>query len=327
MSNASPFISVIISTLLLTSCISTGPKTPADFISLQSDKKISTAFSKYMGRDDDYYFRSKKNGFSLEKTHIGFTGSNINRSTAIQYIKNLKLDNDELARLYKEVLTSRNSYYTVYQGEMNKKIYEQISGGRLSSGNGSLERYYFDLTPAIIEYDENNRMKSVLLRSVTITIHPVDKVGPYAPVKIEVKTQFIDSNRIYAVESSINNNERSRYTLYSSKKENSQNQVIGSTTTAQTGPSRAVQIKELHALYKDGAITELEYKAEKHKILSADKATSAQLTNNTANNSENMSSTFMSTFQKKILDSYNHQHRTNFTSMQQIQKENSKQPQ
>jgi len=307
-------IVALFSLMLLSGCMSMGPKTPAEFVNGQADKEMSTAFSKYMGSEDDYYFGNKRSGFTLKKTHVGFTGSNVDRSNAISYIKRLKLEKDELANLYKEVLEKRGSSYTVYKGEMNNKIYEEIVGGKLASSNGSLERYFYHLTPAIIEYDSDGRMKSALLRNVTMTIHPVDRTGPYAPVKIEVETLFIDSNKVYTVESSIDNNEFSRYEIYSSKK----TPASSNSSVASTGStSKAAKIKELHALYKDGAITEDEYKAEKKKILSANQSQPAY-------KSVQKSSSITSMFEQKIINSYNKQHSTNFTSMQQIQEANKK---
>jgi len=307
-------LAALFSSMLLSGCMSMGPKTPAEFVKGQADKEMSTAFSKYMG-GDDYYFSNKRGGFRLNKTHVGFTGSKVDRSTAISYIKRLKLEKDELAILYKEVLEKRGSSYTVYKGGMNNRIYEIIEGGKLASSNGSLERYYYHLTPAIIEYDAEGRMKSALLRNATMTIHPVDRTGPYAPVKIEIETLFIDSNKVYSVESSIDNNEFSKYEIYSSKKNTptSKNNSVASSSS----PSKAAQIKELHALYKDGAITEAEYKAEKEKILSSSASKSAH-------KSVQKSSSITSMFEQKIINSYNKQHSTNFTSMQQIQEVNRK---
>jgi len=308
-------LTLLFSLMLLSGCMSMGPKTPAEFVKGQADKEMSAAFSKYMGGEDDYYFSNKRSGFTLKKTHIGFTGSKVDRSTAISYIKRLKLEKDELAKLYKEVLEKRGSSYTVYKGVMNNKIYEEIVGGKLSGSNGSLERYYYHLTPAIIEYDSEGRMKSALLRNATMTIHPVDRTGPYAPVKIEIETLFIDSNKVYTVESSIDNNEFSKYEIYSSKKDTptSSNNSVASSGS----PSKAAQIKELHALYKDGAITEAEYKAEKEKILSSSRSQSQH-------KSVQKSASITTMFEQKIINNYNKQHGTNFTSMQQIQEANRK---
>ena len=297
---------LLVSLLLFSGCGATLnnvlgiPNSPQEFIASQDDKELATAYADWYN-SRTYDLRKNKWGFTIGSVLVAFDDYDqheaINNKKNAQYnVTAKKLDDDEIAKRYKAAVLKRGNKYTVYKNDITEMAYEAVVGGAMAKRDFD-KQLIFNWTPAIFEYDGEGRLKSVLLRMISITDHPLAKGEPLAPVKIEMSSDIFYGSAAYRVENKLNNRTLQEYTLYSSKA-NSSDKASVSTN------SKVEELKALYELQTSGALSKEEYEREKAKLLNQ--------------SPEPKQTQKSSSMQDMVIQNYNEKHGTNYTSMQEI---------
>ena len=284
------------------------PNTPQEFIAQQSNKEMASALSEYFDKDGYHMGSYGNKGFYIKENLASFDKNNVTLNRARGYVAGLNIDNSKMADKYKDVLGKRSNTYSVYKNIVNQKIFEALVGGELSGGD-DLKYFYFNWTPAIVEYDSNGRMVSAFIHKVIVKPNPFAPASGTMPVALDIETIILNKSAINLIENSINNTFLAQNVLYSSKKAKDETEQVIDTS------SKSNKIKELYQLYKDGALSKSEYAQEKDKILNATKIVKTKKLSQTPQIGD---ASFNSYIQSQIVKKYNDEHGTSYKTIKEV---------
>ncbi len=142
-------------------------KSKSEVINSSNDKAMTEAFLNGFKTGRDTSIEYHTSDIAIDKL-LYQTDSFIKLSKAENFYKSKSSSflNDDVATLYKKVVTSRGNHYKVYKGAMNLKILQSIYGSLKRRDDTKL--YGYGLDYAIIEFDKNNKMVSALARVVEV---------------------------------------------------------------------------------------------------------------------------------------------------------------
>ena len=289
---------------------------PDEILAQSKDKDLTKAFldqkiDKVTSIDPLPY------GLLLECKRLYETDSFIYLSKSRQFYRNLAADflNDTIAKTYMDTIKKRGNGYVIYNGEGNQILLKAYVGGNLKQ-NTKTEIYMYDSDFAIVEYNKAGEKISAMIRQARIEPSQLGSaMGHNDPaVTIHQNIFVLFESELKKIALNLNT------TALQGNVYKSEGVAIpgsnATTTTAQptqsTSDSKTDKIKELHELYKSGALTEEEYAKEKSKILN----TETQKPSAPPASSSNAMAAGM---EAMVVQKFNQQNGTNFSSMKEIQ--------
>jgi len=289
-------------------------KSPQELIAQSNDKDLTKAFLDV----NDTSITSKNmtpSTILLERKRLYRTDSYIYFSKSRDFYRNLAFDflNDDITKTYIKTIEARENSYIIYNGNVNKKFLESLVGGNLKKGDSKEgEVYMYDSDFCIIEYDKEGNKISTLTRQARIepsslgmsmgdrdpavTIHQ----NVFIFLQPEVRKAELNLSSVFLEE-----NVYKKVGSYFSKQTTSQ--------TDKTKESKTEQIKELHQMYKDGILTEDEFKTQKQKILNSENMDGKQQKKSSS------TSLLPNDFESRLIEKFNSENNTNFKTMQEVQ--------
>ena len=137
------------------------PKTPEQIIQGSSDKLLTKNIMKFL-KDKKYSISYYPNFIKIDQYISGEKGhTDPDEFVAMQeYLKNYDSSNDEISKIFLETAKQRNNTVRTYKNFLNSKIAKRY----FSSYDIKYKKLYSDLDIAFIEYDKNNRIKTILVR-------------------------------------------------------------------------------------------------------------------------------------------------------------------
>ena len=154
--NMLKFLIVTISALgILGGCAE--PKTPAQLVARSVDKKMTSALTKQGALPSKE--RLKTSASDYEMLAFERTISNVSNGQGYainRYKSRYRSGRDELARLYTRTAKSRGNIVKLYHSSVN----ERIVGIIMNTSSSTVA----NLDPALIEFDKNGNIVSVLIR-------------------------------------------------------------------------------------------------------------------------------------------------------------------
>lgn len=288
-------------------------ESPQEMIAKSQDKELTKAFLDAK-LDKVTSIDAFNDGMIIECKRLYETDSYIYLSKSRTFYRNLAAGflNDSIAKTYLDAVQKRGNGYVVYNGEGNQMLLKAYVGGSLKQ-NTKTEIYMYDSDFAIVEYNKAGERVSVLMRQARIEPSQLGAtMGDKDPaVTIHQNVFIFFQNQLQKMALNINTKDLEG-NIYKSEGLNMAASTP-STTSVSASPSssntKASKIKELHELYQSGALSEEEYNKEKTKILNSDTSSSTPSTSNT-----------MATGMEAILvQKFNQQNGTNFSSMKEIQ--------
>jgi len=139
------------------------PQTPEQLVAKSSDKAMMRAFSKpgILGKSEYLQGYSPSDLIRI-RTSIGNSHYGIG-SARESYSSKYDSSRDKIAREYIKVAKARGNTVKLYKNFINNQIAPKIVHPFLENGNSSVIPKY-DLDPALIEFDKNGRIISILVR-------------------------------------------------------------------------------------------------------------------------------------------------------------------
>ncbi len=286
-------------------------ETPQDIIAKSQDKELTQAFVE--GKIAKVTsINALPYGLLLECKRLYETDSFIYLSKSRQFYRDKAPDflKDDIAKAYIDTIQKRGHGYSIYNGEGNQALLKAYVGGALKE-NTKTEIYMYDSDFAIVEYNKSGEKVSALIRQARIEPSQLGStMGDKDPaVTIHQNIFVLFEGELQKVALNLNNTTLQN-NLYKSVGLDAPSAPIAVSTTASpsvTSDSKANKIKELHELYKSGALSEDEYNKEKTKILNSDVK---PVTSNSVTSSP---------MEAMLVQKFNQQNGTNFTSMKEIQ--------
>lgn len=286
-------------------------ETPQELIAKSQDKELTKTFAE--GKFSKVTsINALPYGLLLECKRLYETDSFIYLSKSRQFYRNLAADflQDDIAKAYINTIQKRGNGYSIYNGEGNQALLKAYVGGALKE-NTKTEIYMYDSDFAIVEYNKAGEKISALIRQARIEPSQLGSaMGHNDPaVTIHQNIFVLFEGELKKVALNINNTTLQN-NLYKSVGLDAPSTPTAISTTASpstSSDSKANKIKELHELYKSGALSEEEYNKEKTKILNSDVKPA---TSNSA---------VSSPMEAMLVQKFNQQNGTNFTSMKEIQ--------
>ena len=284
-------------------------ETPQELIANSQDKELTKAFveGKFAKVTS---ISAAPSGIMMESKRLYETNSFIYLSKARQFYRNLAADflQDDIAKAYTDTIQKRGNGYRIYNGEGNQALLKAYVGETLKQ-NTKTEIYMFDSDFAIVEYNKAGEKVSALIRQARIEPSQLGAAMGHNDPAVS-----IHQNQILLFESEL---KKVALNLNNATLENNLYKSVGMdtpSTSASQGvvqsSSKADKIKELHELYKSGALSEEEYSKEKTKILNNDAQTPTPTPSNAVAGTP---------MEAMLVQKFNQQNATNFTSMQEIQ--------
>lgn len=289
-------------------------KTPEELIAESNDKDLTKAFLDLK----DKSITSKQmspNTILLERKRLYRTDSYIYFSKSRDFYRDLAFDflNDDITKTYTTAVENRGNSYIIYNGNVNKRFLESLVGGDLKKADSQKgEIYMYDSDFAIIEYDKNGNKISALARQARIepsslgmsmgdrdpavTIHQnvfIFFKSQVRKAELNLSSTFLDNN-VY-------------------KKVGSHFQNKSTISTSDSQKDNIEQIKELHQMYKDGILTEEEFKDQKQKILNPETVKEKKQIKSSS------SPSVKNNFESQLVQKFNAEHNTDFKTMKQVQ--------
>lgn len=288
-------------------------ETPQELIAKSQDKELTKTFveGKFTKVTS---IHALPYGLSLECKRLYETDSFIYLSKSRQFYRDLAADflQDDVAKAYIDTIQKRGNGYSIYNGEGNQALLKAYVGGALKE-NTKTEIYMYDSDFAIVEYNKAGEKISALIRQARIEPSQLGSaMGHNDPaVTIHQNIFVLFEGEMKKVALNLNNATLQNNLYKSVGLETSSPTPTQTATSSST--SKADKIKELHELYKSGALSEDEYNKEKTKILNND-ANPAMSTSTTPSNP------YVGTpMEAMLVQKFNQQNGTNFTSMKEIQ--------
>lgn len=288
-------------------------ETPQELIAKSQDKELTKTFAE--GKFTKVTsINALPYGLSLECKRLYETDSFIYLSKSRQFYRNLAADflQDDVAKAYIDTIQKRGNGYSIYNGEGNQALLKAYVGGALKE-NTKTEIYMYDSDFAIVEYSKAGEKVSALIRQARIEPSQLGSaMGHNDPaVTIHQNIFVLFEGEMKKVALNLNN-ATLQNNLYKSVGLDTPVSAPSQASTP-SSTSKADKIKELHELYKSGALSEEEYNKEKTKILNSDAKP-------TASTSTTPSNPYVGTpMEAMIVQKFNQQNGTNFTSMKEIQ--------
>jgi len=293
----------------------TKAETPQELIAKSQDKELTRTFAE--GKFAKVTsMNALSYGLLLECKRLYETDSFIYLSKARQFYRGQSSNflNDDIAKAYIDTIQKRGNGYSIYNGEGNQALLKAYVGGSLKA-NTKTEIYMYDSDFAIVEYNKAGEKISALIRQARIEPSQLGSAmghnDPAVTIHQNIFVLFEGEMKKIALNL---NNETLHNTLYKRVGLDTPSTSIAVSTNASQSASldsKANKIKELHELYKSGALSEEEYTKEKTKILNNDaKPTTATSPSNP----------YVGTpMEAMLVQKFNQQNGTNFTSMKEIQ--------
>lgn len=289
-------------------------ETPQELIAKSQDKELTRTFAE--GKFSKVTsINALPYGLVLECKRLYETDSFIYLSKSRQFYRNLAADflQDDIAKAYIDTIQKRGNGYSIYNGEGNQALLKAYVGGALKE-NTKTEIYMYDSDFAIVEYNKAGEKVSALIRQARIEPSQLGSaMGHNDPaVTIHQNIFVLFEGEMKKVALNLNNATLQNNLYKSVGLETPSTSAAVSTTASQSASSdsKANKIKELHELYKSGALSEAEYNKEKTKILNNDaKPTTPSISNAVAG----------TPMESMLIQKFNQQNSTNFSSMQEIQ--------
>lgn len=286
-------------------------ETSQELIAKSQDKELTQAFVEgKMAKVTT--IQALPYGVLLECKRLYETDSFIYLSKSRQFYRNLAPDflKDDIAKAYIDTIQKRGNGYTIYNGEGNQALLKAYVGGSLKE-NTKTEIYMYDSDFAIVEYNKAGEKVSALIRQARIEPSQLGSaMGHNDPaVSIHQNIFVLFAGELQKIALNLNN-ATLQNNLYKSVGLDVPSAPSAVSTTASPSTSsdlKANKIKELHELYKSGALSEDEYNKEKTKILNSDVK---PVTSNSVTSSP---------MEAMLVQKFNQQNGTNFTSMKEIQ--------
>lgn len=251
-------------------------------------------------------------GLLLECKRLYETDSFIYLSQSRQFYRNLAPDflKDDIAKAYIDTIQKRGNGYRIYNGEGNQALIKAYVGGTLKI-NTKTEIYMYDSDFAIVEYTKTGEKMSALVRQARIEPSQLGStMGDRDPaVTIHQNIFVLFEGELQKIALNLNNTTLQN-NIYNSVGLDTPPAPVTAPAQASTTPSasKADKIKELHDLFKSGALSEEEYNKEKTKIL------------NTTDTKETSSNPVASTpMEAMLVQKFNQKNGTNLSSMKEIQ--------
>lgn len=290
---------------------------PEEILAKSKDKEMTKAFLDAK-MDKVTSMDSLPSGLLLECKRLYETDSFIYLSKSRQFYRNLAPDflNDSIAKTYLETIKKRGNGYVIYNGEGNQMLLKAYVGGELKQ-NTKTEIYMYDSDFAIVEYNKAGEKISAMIRQARIEPSQLGSaMGHNDPaVTIHQNVLVLFESELKKIALNLNTTALQGNVYKSEGVSLSGSSVTPAATvsnTASPSESKTDKIKELHELYKSGALTEEEYAKEKSKILNAEtpkpSAPAASSSNAMATGMEAM-----------LVQKFNQQNGTNFSSMKEVQ--------
>lgn len=282
---------------------------PQELIAKSQDKELTQAFveGKMLKVTSVQAFPS---GLLLECKRLYETDSFIYLSKSRQFYRDKAPDflKDDIAKAYIDTIQKRGNGYTIYNGEGNQALLKAYVGGSLKE-NTKTEIYMYDSDFAIIEYNKAGEKVSALIRQARIEPSQLGStMGDRDPaVSIHQNIFVLFAGELQKLALNLNNTTLQNNLYKSVGLDAPSASVAVSTAASVASDSKTNKIKELHELYKSGALSEEEYNKEKTKILNND--TKPAVSNPAGSSS----------METMLVQKFNQQNGTNFTSMKEIQ--------
>jgi hypothetical protein len=269
---------------------------------------MTKAFLEAKKTNSDLTFAQSKNGIKFDKVIVPFDAAhtfNQARSLCAQ----IDTSDDEIAKVYKKVVTGRGNYYSVYSGAVNSAILNAISG-QIPTTNGSNEYYKIDFDNAIVEYTPQGTIVSALTRMETITLNMMIHTPSleYYNIKISQESRVFSKEQLGVVSRIVSKRTFDDNLVQTSKQDIKPAQAVA------TSDDKSAKIKELFGLYQAGALTKEEFDKEKSKVLDGEKTQPTPQTDKSSTVEPKQSP-----LQAMILNSMNEKNGTHFTTMKEYQ--------
>jgi len=303
--NILKLILVIAIGVLFTGCLE--PKTPAYILQHSSDKLLTKNIMNSL-KDKKYSIKYLNDFIEIDQYISEEKGhTDPNEFDAIrEYLYNYDSSNDEISKVFLQTARERNNTVRTYKNKLNSKIAKRY----FSSYDRQYKKLYSDLDIAFIEYDKNNRIKTVLVRGHAFE----DTLG----TSHDRYSMLIFGREAKRIESTISNYDFAN-NLLSTISENKTK-----TVTKEKVSTKVKDLKDFYKLYKDGIISKEEYKKEKEKILSEEKKSSKSTTDEISTQPKlhtKMPTNFSNVLKNTMLQKYNEKYNTNFKSFEEMQKD------
>ncbi|KFL32968.1 SHOCT domain-containing protein [Sulfurospirillum sp. SCADC] len=284
-------------------------ETPQELIAKSQDKELTKTFAE--GKFAKVTsINALPYGLLLECKRLYETDSFIYLSQSRQFYRGKSSDflNDDIAKAYIDTIQKRGNGYSIYNGEGNQALLKAYVGGSLKE-NTKTEIYMYDSDFAIVEYNKAGEKVSALIRQARIEPSQLGStMGDRDPaVTIHQNIFVLFDGELKKVALNINNTtlQNNLYKSVGLDMPSTPVAVSTSVSPSTSSDSKANKIKELHELYKSGALSEEEYNKEKTKILNNDVKPSTSVAS--------------SPMEAMLVQKFNQQNGTNFTSMKEIQ--------
>ncbi len=139
------------------------PQTPEQLVAQSSDKAMMRAFSKpgILGKSE-YLQSYSPSDLIRMRTSIGNSHYGMGNARG-SYASKYDSSRDKIAQEYIKVAKSRGNTVKLYKNSINNQIAPKIVHPFLENGNSAVMPRY-DLDPALIEFDKNGRIVSILVR-------------------------------------------------------------------------------------------------------------------------------------------------------------------
>jgi len=139
------------------------PQTPEQLIAKSSDKAMMKAFSKpgVAGKSEHFIDYSPSDLIRM-RTSIGNSHYGMGSARG-SYSSKYDASRDKIAQEYIKVAKARGNTVKLYKTFINNQIARKIVHPFLENGNSAVIPKY-DLDPALIEFDKNGRIVSMLVR-------------------------------------------------------------------------------------------------------------------------------------------------------------------
>lgn len=191
------------------------PNTPKEFVNKADDKYLAKVFSKYLNSKLIFPHVGKQE-LSISSQPIQFWDkiSQANSELAISE----KFENDIIVKDYKEAVLNRGNKFVVYKSKFNEYLIKRINNATLLKTQDGRKYIKYNYTPAIIEYDNNNKIISILTRYYKIAVEWGDYSNSRANIRTYAVTDIYTNYKAASAMNKIKNSEFTDNELYSSNK-------------------------------------------------------------------------------------------------------------
>jgi len=192
------YVAAGVSAILLSGC-QIGP-TPDELLTNATDQQMARGFigNTQLGKEQTLEVFKTENNMIVFENEDSSKYYSINQPTQ-QYINSSDSANDEIAKNFIKIAKSRGGTVKLYKTSVNNAISSLIP---VSSSMYAGKIYNFNLDPALIEFDKNGRVKSMLVRK-----HGFAEISGFGTFyKHHIYSYIVFGNMAKKIEMGINNN-------------------------------------------------------------------------------------------------------------------------